>query len=59
LCLFSLPIAISTSKALGSGTSGSDVRISVCLKSLTDPRDYPFGAGAFFLFLHTLYLKCE
>ena len=35
LCLFSFSIAISTSKALGSGTSGSAVCISDCLTSLT------------------------
>ena len=35
LCLFSFSVAISTSKVLGSGTSGSAVRISVCLTSLT------------------------
>jgi len=34
LCLFSFSIAISNTKALGSGTSGSSVCISVCLKSL-------------------------
>ena len=35
LCLFSFSIAISTSKTLCSGTSGSAVCISVCLTSLT------------------------
>ena len=35
LCLFSFSIANSTSKALGSGTSGSAACISVCLTSLT------------------------
>jgi len=35
LCLFSFSIATSTSKKLDSGATGSAVRISVCLTSLT------------------------
>jgi len=35
ICLFNFSIAISTSKALDSGTSGSAECIYVCLKSLT------------------------
>jgi hypothetical protein len=35
LCLFNFSIALSTSKALDSSTSHSDVCISVCLTSLT------------------------
>jgi len=34
-CLYSFSIAISNSKGLGSGTSGSSVYISVCLASFT------------------------
>ena len=35
ICVFSFTTAISNAKALGSGTSGSAVRVSVCLTLLT------------------------